>query len=110
MFANYRARSLEYLSCSQCTFEQSSRVSDPDDLSRFSTSVFLIDLHARRQFHSSSVNRQVCDVPVACFLLEMLSSVVLRRVLSATRLWPFPSVADVQEYSDPEIPGQSKNE
>ena len=37
---------------------------------------------------------------MVCFLLEMLSSVVLRCVLSATRLRLLPSLADVPESSD----------
>ena len=87
-------------------------------------SVFFIDFRARRQHHSSSA-KPAFDVwsrtsafasspevhfvarseivPRVCFLLEMLSSVVLRCVPSATHLWLCPSLADVPESSDPEF-------
>ena len=99
-------------------FDQSSRVSDPDDFSRFSGFVFFIDCRARRQHHSSSV-KPAFDVwsrafafasspevhfvarPQMCSVVLKILSVILRCVLSATRLWLFPSLADVPAVSLP---------
>ena len=38
-----------------CTFDQSSRVNDPDELPRFWRSIFLVDFRARGQHHCSSM-------------------------------------------------------
>ena len=109
-------------STAKCAFDQSSPVSDPDDLPRFPSSVFPIVFRTRRQHHCSSL-KPAFDVwshtfaftasPEVHFVARTAlcqwavsrsrGSLESFKVLSATHLWLFPFLADVPESSDQEF-------